>query len=111
MVMSPLETLGMIGAVAFGTILTRFTPFILFAANGRPSRFIIYLGRVLPPAMMGLLVVYCFKSVSFLSSPYGAPEILAAGITAGLHVWRRSIFLSIGVGTATYMLLVQAVFA
>ena len=110
MILSPPEILGMIAAVAAGTILTRFVPFILFAARNKPPRFVIYLGRVLPPAMIGLLVVYCFKSVSLLESPHGLPEGMAAMLTVILHLWKGNVFLSIGAGTACYMFLVQSVF-
>ena len=59
MYLTPLQTLGMILAVAAGTQLTRWLPFWLFPENREPPAVVTYLGRVLPPACMGLLVVYC----------------------------------------------------
>lgn len=111
MTLTPLQTLIMILAVAAGTQLTRWLPFWLFPEKKKPPRAVIYLGRVLPPAMMGLLVVYCLKGVAWLEAPHGAPELLAIAAVAALHWWKRNVLLSIAGGTALYMLLVQAVFA
>ena len=102
MTLTPLQTLGIILAVAAGTQLTRWLPFWLFPEKN--------LGKVLPSAMMGLLVVYCLRSVSWLSVPHGAPELIAIAAVAGLHLWKRNVLLSIAGGTVLYMVLVQAVF-
>ncbi len=104
------ETFILILAVALGTIITRFTPFILFPEHKKHPAVIAYLSKVLPPAMMGLLVVYCLKSVSLFTYPYGIPEGIAVTAVAALHIWRRNVFLSIAGGTALYMFLVQKVF-
>ena len=111
MTLTPLETLGIIAAVAAGTQLTRWLPFWLFPENRQPPAVILYLGRVLPPAMMGLLVVYCLKGVAWTAAPHGAPELIAVAVTAALHWWRGNVLVSIAGGTAVYMLLVQLVFA
>lgn len=92
------------------TMLTRFLPFLLFGEKRKTPELVVYLGKVLPFAIMGMLVVYCLKDVQFLSAPYGAPELIGIAITAGLHIWKRNSLLSIGVGTVSYMLLVQLVF-
>ena len=110
MTLTPLETLGVILAVAAGTQLTRWLPFWLFPENRRPPAAVTYLGRVLPAAMMGLLVVYCLRGVDFLSAPYGAPELLSVALVAALHLWKGNVLLSIGGGTVLYMILVQQVF-
>ncbi len=91
------------------TAAVRFLPFLIFGKRKTPT-FVSYLGRVLPCAVMGMLVVFCFKNLSFLSSPFGAPELIAGAIVVGLHIWRRNTLLSILAGTVTYMLLVQLVF-
>lgn len=111
MYLTPLQTLGIILAVAAGTQLTRWLPFWLFPEKKEPPRVVADLGRLLPPAMMGLLVVYCLKDVTWLSAPHGAPELLAIAAVALLHRWKGNVLLSITGGTALYMLLVQAVFA
>lgn len=111
MTLTPLQTLGIILAVAAGTQLTRWLPFWLFPEKKAPPAVVTYLGKVLPPAMMGLLVVYCLKGVSWTAAPHGAPELIAVAVTAALHWWRGNVLLSIAAGTAVYMLLVQAVFA
>lgn len=69
-----------------------------------------YLGKVLPYAIMGMLVVYCLKGVSFVKAPYGAPEGIASAVVVGLQVWKRNTFLSIIAGTVCYMVFVQMVF-
>ena len=110
MTLSPVQTLGIILAVAAGTQLTRWLPFWLFPEKKAPPPVVTYLGKVLPPAMMGLLVVYCLKSVSWLSAPHWAPELIAIAVVTVLHWWKGNVLLSIAGGTAVYMLLVQAVF-
>ena len=92
------------------TAATRFIPFLIFGEKRKTPPMIEYLGKVLPCAIMGMLVVYCLKDVSFLHSPYGLPELIACAVVAALHVWKRNSLLSIGGGTVCYMLLVQLVF-
>lgn len=92
------------------TMATRFLPFLIFGGNRKTPDIIVYLGKVLPYAIMGMLVVYCLKDTSFLSAPYGIPELLGCAVVAGLHLWKRNSLLSIGVGTVFYMVLVQLVF-
>ncbi len=99
-----------IAVVSLGTLLTRFVPFLLFPP-GKPTRkYIQYLGRVLPSAVFGLLVIYCLKNVSIFSGSRGIPELLALAVTVGLHLWKKQMLLSIAGGTIFYMLLVQFVF-
>ena len=100
----------LIVVVALVTMLTRFLPFLIFGEKRKTPEIVTYLGKVLPFAIMGMLVVYCLKDVNFLAKPFGAPELIGIAITAGLHIWRRNSLLSIGVGTVAYMLLVQLVF-
>lgn len=90
------------------TALLRFLPFLVFRKSTPP--YIAYLGHVLPPALIGMLVIYCFKDVSFTAAPHGLPELIAAACVVVLHVWKRNSLVSILGGTAIYMLLVQAVF-
>ncbi|MBE6995344.1 MAG: branched-chain amino acid transporter AzlD [Ruminococcaceae bacterium] len=111
MVLTPIQALCIILAVSAGTQLTRWLPFWLFPEDKEPPVVVTYLGRVLPSAMMGLLVVYCLKGVDWLAAPHGLPELLSVAAVALLHRWKGNVLLSIGGGTALYMLLVQAVFA
>jgi branched-subunit amino acid transport protein AzlD len=110
MVLTPLQTLLMIAAVALGAILARFLPFVLFPDGREAPPFVTFLGKVLPAAMMGLLVVYCLKGVSFLRPPFGIPELAASAAVVGLQLRTRKPLLSIVVGTAIYMILLQEVF-
>ncbi len=99
-----------IAVVALGTMLTRFLPFLLFPA-GRPTpKYIHYLGTVLPPAVFGLLVIYCLRNVSVLTGSHGLPEGIAIAAVIALHLWKRQMLLSIAGGTILYMVLVQTVF-
>ena len=100
----------MIAVMTLVTMLTRFLPFLIFNEHRKTPELILYLGKVLPCAIMGMLVVYCLKDVSVLSAPYGLPELLGITAVAVLHLWKRNSLLSIGVGTVFYMLLVQLVF-
>ena len=99
-----------IAIVVLGTVLTRFLPFLLFPAGKPTPKVITYLGKVLAPAVFGLLVVYCLKNVNLLTGSHGLPELLAIALVVGLHLWKKNTLLSIAVGTALYMVLVQAVF-
>ena len=108
--MSVTQQILTVAAVVLGTMLTRFLPFLIFPAGKPTPRYIQYLGKFLPPAVFGLLVVYCLKGVSLTAWPYGLPEAIAIAVTAGLHLWRRQLLLSIAGGTVCYMVLVQTVF-
>lgn len=99
-----------ITAVIAATMLTRFLPFIIFPAGKPTPKYIVYLGMVLPPAIFGMLVIYCLKDVTILSGSHGIPELISIAIVVGLHLWKRQMLLSIFVGTVCYMLLVQLVF-
>ena len=99
-----------IAAVVAATMLTRFLPFIIFPAGKPTPKYIVYLGRVLPPAIFGMLVIYCLKDVTILSGSHGIPELISIAIVVGLHLWKRQMLLSIFVGTVCYMRLGQLVF-
>ena len=100
---------GATAGALLGTMVTRFLPFLIFPEGKEPPEFIQYLGKVLPYAVIGLLVIYCLKDVPG-SGTYGIPEFLAIAFIVLLHRWKKSILLSIGGGTVFYMLLVQFVF-
>lgn len=92
------------------TVLTRFLPFAVFSARRPTPPYIQYLGRVLPGAVFAMLVVYCLRNITPLQYSYGLPELIGIAVTAGLHLWKRQMLLSIAGGTVCYMLLVQLVF-
>ena len=96
--------------VILGTMLTRFLPFLLFPAGKSTPKYIRYLGKVLPAAVFGLLVIYCVRNVSVLEGSHGLPELISIAAVAALHLWKKNMFLSIAVGTILYMVLVQFVF-
>ncbi|MBE6804861.1 MAG: branched-chain amino acid transporter AzlD [Ruminococcaceae bacterium] len=96
--------------VALVTLATRAIPFVLFPEGKKIPKAVEYLSKVLPPAVICMLVVYCFKSVNVLSSPFGLPELIAGLTVVVLHIWKRNNLLSIGAGTIIYMILVQTVF-
>lgn len=107
--MTEVQSAVTIGAVFLGTMATRFLPFLVFPKGKTPPKFVQYLGKVLPCAAIGLLIIYCFKDVAS-SGTYGIPEILSVLLIIVLHKWKKNTLLSIGGGTALYMLLVQTVF-
>ena len=102
--------ISIVAALAAATVITRFLPFLLFPAGKKIPRYMEYLGKTLPYAAMGLLVVYCLKGINFFAGSHGIPELLSVTAVAALHVWKRNSLLSISVGTVLYMFLVQAVF-
>lgn len=99
-----------IGMVVFGTMLTRFFPFLLFPSGKPTPKYIQYLGKVLPSAVFGLLVIYCLKDARLLAGSHGIPEGISIAVVAALHLWKRQMLLSIAGGTVCYMFLVQFVF-
>ena len=96
--------------VALTTFATRVIPFLVFPKGKEIPKTVQYLGKVLTPAVIGMLVVYCLKNTPVREAPHGIPELIAVIVVAGLHVWKRNNLLSIGVGTVLYMFLIQAVF-
>ena len=108
--MTPFQIAATMLAIAAGCQLTRWLPFLLFPENKMPPKVVQYLGRVLPPATMGLLVVYCLKGVQWTAAPHGAPELIAIAATVALHLSWGNMLVSIAGGTVVYMLLVQLVF-
>ena len=108
--MSMTQQLLTIAVVSFGTILTRFLPFLIFPAGKSVPKYVKFLGKVLPGAVFGMLVIYCLKGVNVLTAPYGIPEAIAVLAVVGLHLWKKQTLLSIAGGTAVYMILVQVVF-
>ena len=110
MTLTNVQALGIVLAVTLGTVITRFLPFVLFPDSRPVPKIVEYLGRTLPAAMMGLLVVYCLRNMDFAGASHALPEIIAAAVVVLLHVWRRNTLLSIVAGTVVYMLLVQLVF-
>lgn len=100
----------LIAVVAIVTVLLRVLPFLVFGGKRKTPEIVTYLGKVLPYAIMGMLVVYCLKDVSFTEFPFGIPEIIASSAVVILHLWKRNTLISVGGGTAIYMLMVQTVF-
>ncbi len=107
--MTRLQQMITISMVILGTVLTRFLPFFLFPSGKPTPKYIQYLGKVLPPAVFGLLVIYCLKNVSIFTGSHGIPELLAIALVAALHMWKRQMLLSIAGGTLFYMLLTQLI--
>ncbi|WP_026564888.1 branched-chain amino acid transporter permease [Bacillus sp. UNC41MFS5] len=110
MTMSLMQQIITVVMVVVGTMLTRFLPFIVFPPDKPTPNYIKYLGKVLPSAVIGLLVIYCFKNVSILSGSHAIPELIGVSVVALLHFWRRNMLLSIAGGTIVYMILVQFIF-
>lgn len=108
--LSTKELLLLIAIIAITTFMTRALPFLIFPEGKKIPVIIEYLGNVLPYAIIGMLVVYALKDTTFLSYPYGLPELIAIVLVVVVHKWRHNLLLSIAGGTVFYMFLVQAVF-
>lgn len=104
------HSIAIVAVVAICTLLTRALPFWVLGGKKELPSTVKYLGKVLPPAIMTILVVYCLKGINVLEGTRGIPEFLAIALVVLLHLWKRNTLLSIGVGTVFYMILVQFVF-
>ena len=96
-----------VAVAALVTIALRFAPFLIFSGQRETPPMVVYLGKVLPCAIMGMLVVYCLRGISFASAAAWLPALLASSAVVGLHIWKRSSLLSILGGTLLYMLLIR----
>ena len=110
MKLTVIQTLVIILCITAATQISRWLPFIAFSGKKETPEFVKYLGRVLPPALMGLLVVYCFKSTPILTGSHGLPELIVALFVIISYEWKENLLISVGGGTVVYMLLVQLVF-
>lgn len=100
----------LVAVMAVVTFLTRALPFLLFGRGGQPPRVVLYLGRFLPPAVIAMLIVYCYRGTTFADPAGWAPGLIAGLAVVGLHLWKKNNMLSIVGGTILYMILVQGVF-
>ena len=105
-----LHSIEIIAVAAIVTFIIRAIPFVAFGGKREVPVTVTYLGKVLPPAIMVILVIYCIKGIHLLSGSHGIPELLSIAVVTALYVWKRNTLLSIAVGTILYMILVQVVF-
>jgi len=110
MILTPLESLLTIGGIALATLLTRGLTFVVFSKGKKTPLVVEYLGKVLPFAIIGMLVVYALRYVTVLQYPFGLPEAISGLFVVLIHKWKHNLMLSIGGGTLLYMMLVQMVF-
>jgi branched-subunit amino acid transport protein AzlD len=108
--MSPVDAMLTVAVTAVVTFLIRYLPFALFGQQKRPAKVLTDISRLLPAAIIAVLVVYCLKTINFLQVSQFLPQLIAVAIVAGLHIWKRNNLLSIGVGTVCYMVMVQGAF-
>lgn len=126
--LTPAQAIASIAVMAVVTFLTRALPFLLFDRGDSPPKLVLYLGRVLPPAVIAMLIIYCLRSPAVAVSPElienmsgwwasivsffvgWAPQLISGAVVVILHVWKKNNLLSIFSGTILYMILVQAVF-
>lgn len=96
--------------IVFATVIIRFLPFIIIRKSIAERKYIKFLGDMMPYSMIALLIIYCLKEVNLIKYPYGIPELISIAIIIILHIIKRSVLISIGVGTVIYMILVQTIF-
>ena len=108
--MTPSYAAAAIAVMAAVTLLTRALPFLLFGRRGNPPRVVLYLGRWLPPAVIAMLIVYCYRNLDLGQASGWAPALIAGAAVVALHLWKRNNLLSIVGSTLLYMALVQGVF-
>lgn len=95
-----------VAVIAIVTVIIRFIPFVIFRGRKTPET-VSYFGKVLPTAIMGMLVVYCLRNTEFTGKSYGIPEIVSCILVVCLHKWKRNTLLSIVTGTVVYMILTR----
>lgn len=105
-----LHSIALVLVMALVSFLLRAFPFMVFSGKRETPKFVLYLGKVLPFAIIGMLVIYCVKDISFEAVSHFLPYIIAGAVVVLLHIWRRNTLLSIIAGTLSYMVLVQFVF-
>lgn len=108
--MTTMQAVLTILAMAVTVALMRAFPFLLFPSGKQTPPYVNYISKVLPCATMGMLIIYCLKNVEPLRWPFGLPELIAIVVVIGVQLWKRSVLVSIVVGTVLYMVLVQLVF-
>lgn len=104
------QALLIILVMGLATMSTRLLPVFIFGNKKKVPAFVAYLGNVIPYTAMGLLIVYCLRDVNILSAPHGLPELIAIAVVSLTYLWKRNTILSVVLGTALYMYLVQVVF-
>lgn len=108
--MTLIQRVIMICMVILGTVITRFLPFFIFTSDKPTPKYVQYLGKMLPSAALGMLVIYCLKDVSLFRGNHGIPELISIVVVILLHFWKRQMLISIAGGTVFYMILVQSIF-
>lgn len=108
--LTPTQAALSVAVMALVTFLTRAVPFLLFDRGEEPPRWVLSLGRILPPAIIAMLIVYCLKDMSFAAPGLWAPHLIASAVVVGLQWKFRNNLVSIFGGTVLYMVLIQAVF-
>lgn len=110
MSMSLMQQVITICMVILGTMITRFLPFLIFKSDKPTPKYVQYLGKMLPSAALGMLVIYCLKDVNLFTGNHGTPELVSIMVVIFLHLWKRQMLISIAGGTIFYMMLIQLIF-
>lgn len=90
--------------------LCRSCAFLFFrkkkaADEGSRSAFLNFVEKTVPPLAMTVLTFNALTNSIHEDLSKGIPVLIAAAITALVHLWRRNPLLSIFGGTAVYMIL------
>jgi len=110
MSMNLMQQVVMICMVILGTMITRFLPFLIFTSDRPTPKYVQFLGKLLPSAALGMLVIYCLKDVSLFTGNHAIPELISIMVVILLHLWKRQMLISIAGGTIFYMILIQLIF-
>ena len=109
MTISVWNAIAIFAVIAIVTWITRALPFAVFGNKKELPKFVTYLGKVLPGAMMATLIIYCLKSIDLTKFPFGLAELFSIVAVAVIHIWKRNIFWSIAGGTLCYMILIRTI--
>ena len=89
------------------TFFLRALPFLVFRGGKKMPEKLAYLGKILPSAIMAVLIVYCLKDAGNDWTGIGIPKLIAVGVVAVSYIWKHSTFISILAGTVCYMTLLH----
>lgn len=97
-------------AIFISAVITfglRALPFVAFRGGRQMPEKLIYLGKILPSAIMAVLIVYCLKDAIQDMRGAGIAQFVAVIVVAVSYKWKHNTLVSIALGTVCNMLLVS----
>jgi len=105
--MDILRSIFVVATMSLVTIALRAIPFVVFSGKRETPKLISYLGKVLPPAVMSMLVIFCLKDTAFASLWGFIPQLVASAVVVLSYLWKKNSLISIILGTAVFMVMIR----